>query len=174
MSGSQVSPSEIENCLLSQPDKLITDAVVAGVPGGRTPDKIPHAWVVLSAAGKRLGKDRVLKILDAWHRENLSKYKYLRGIEVVAEVSISLSCISECEMNLFFKSYLNRLLVKHFAEYCRRNTRRSRSRITSRNCDFYCVVSSATGAGIFIVPAYENTSKSYFVILVCGLLKIHR
>lgn len=95
VSGSQVSPSEIENCLLSQPNKLITDVVVAGVSGGRTPDKKPYAWVVLSAAGQKFGKDRVLKVLDAWHRENLSKFKYLRGIEVVAEVSITLSCISK-------------------------------------------------------------------------------
>ncbi len=104
MSGSQVSPSEIEKCLLSQPDKLIADVVVAGVSGGRIPDKIPHAWVILSTAGKKLGKDRVLKILDAWHRDNLSKFKYLRGgMEVVDMVSIALATFLSIKMNLLCK-----------------------------------------------------------------------
>ncbi len=89
MSGQQVSPVEIENCLLAQPDRLITDATVAGVSGGRTSDeKIPRAWVVLSIAGKKLGKDSVVKILNAWHKDSLSRYKHLRGgIEVIDEVS---------------------------------------------------------------------------------------
>lgn len=89
MSGQQVSPVEIENCLLAQPDGLITDAAVAGVSGGRTSDeKIPRAWVVLSIAGKKLGKDSVVKTLIAWHKDCLSRYKHLRGgIEVVDEVS---------------------------------------------------------------------------------------
>jgi len=87
VSGSQVSPSEIEKCLLSQPNKLITDVVVAGVSSEPFPDKLPHAWVVLSAAGKKLGKDQVLKILDTWHRDNLSKHKHLRGgMEVIDKI----------------------------------------------------------------------------------------
>lgn len=89
VSGSQVSPLEIENVLLAHPDKLISDATVAGVSGGRTSDeKVPRAWVVLSPSGKKLGAKGVIKQLEIWHQENLSKYKWLRGgIEVVKEVS---------------------------------------------------------------------------------------
>lgn len=88
VSGIQVSPLEIENVLLNQPDKLITDVTVAGVSGGRTSDeKVPRAWVVLSPAGKKLGKAVVMKELESWHQQNLSKYKWLRGgIEVVKEI----------------------------------------------------------------------------------------
>ncbi|KAJ8502359.1 hypothetical protein ONZ45_g11839 [Pleurotus djamor] len=88
VSGSQVSPVEIENVLLAQPDKLIVDATVAGVSGGRTSDeKVPRAWVVLSKEGKKLGPKAVIKALEVWHEANLSKYKWLRGgIEIVDEV----------------------------------------------------------------------------------------
>ncbi|KAF9564169.1 acetyl-CoA synthetase-like protein [Agrocybe pediades] len=92
VSGAQVSPVEIEDCLLSHPAGIIIDATVAGVSGGRTSDeKVPHAWVVLSAVGKDTskgwGKEKVLQELDRWHKENLSKYKWLRGgIEVVDEI----------------------------------------------------------------------------------------
>lgn len=84
----QVSPLEIENVLLAHPDKLISDAAVAGVLGGRTADeKIPRAWVVLTHAGVKAGEAAVVRALDAWSRVNLSKYKWLRGgIEVVDEV----------------------------------------------------------------------------------------
>ena len=90
VSGAQVSPVEIENCLLSHPERLLTDATVAGVSGGRTSDeKVPRAWVVLSATGndkKTWGKEVVVKELERWHQENLSKYKWLRGgIEIVDE-----------------------------------------------------------------------------------------
>ncbi|KAL0947846.1 hypothetical protein HGRIS_013907 [Hohenbuehelia grisea] len=88
VSGSQVSPVEIENVLLAHPDKLIMDVSVAGVSGGRTSDeKVPRAWVVLSPAGKKVGAANVVKALVAWHEENLSKFKWLRGgIEIVPEV----------------------------------------------------------------------------------------
>jgi acyl-coenzyme A synthetase/AMP-(fatty) acid ligase len=88
VSGIQVSPLEIEDVLLAHPKKLIIDATVAGVSGGRTSDeKVPHAWVVLSDAGKTMGVDAVKRELDTWHKENLSKYKWLRGgIEVVKQV----------------------------------------------------------------------------------------
>lgn len=91
MSGAQVSPTEIEEVLRAQPDKLIEDACVAGVSGGRTSDeKVPRAWVVLSAAGKQRGAKETLVILEAWAKKNLSKYKWLRGgFEVVGEVSSS-------------------------------------------------------------------------------------
>ncbi|KAK7050947.1 hypothetical protein VNI00_005059 [Paramarasmius palmivorus] len=89
VSGMQVSPVEIENVLLAQPDKLIIDVTVAGVQGhGRTSDeKVPRAWVVLSEEGKKRGAAAVIKALDEWHQENLSKFKWLRGgIEVVKEI----------------------------------------------------------------------------------------
>lgn len=62
---------------------------MAGVSGGRTSDeKVPRAWIVLSATGKKpWGKEKVVKELERWHQENLSKYKWLRGgIEIVDEV----------------------------------------------------------------------------------------
>jgi acyl-coenzyme A synthetase/AMP-(fatty) acid ligase len=88
VSGVQVSPLEIEDVLLLQPDKLILDVTVAGVSGGRTSDeKIPRAWVVLSEAGKQRGSAAVVKALEAWSRKNLSKVKWLRGgFEIVEEV----------------------------------------------------------------------------------------
>ncbi|KAE9407315.1 acetyl-CoA synthetase-like protein [Gymnopus androsaceus JB14] len=88
VSGSQVSPLEIEEVLLAHPEKLITDVTVAGVSGGRTSDeKVPRAWIVLSAAGKKKGAAAVIKKLDEWQKENLSKYKWTRGgIEVVKEI----------------------------------------------------------------------------------------
>lgn len=84
----QVSPVEIENTLLAHPDRLIVDATVAGVSGGRTSDeKVPRAWVVLSETGKQKGEAAAVEALDAWARASLSKYKRLRGgIEVVREV----------------------------------------------------------------------------------------
>lgn len=89
ISGVQVSPTEIENVLLSQPDKLVTDVCVAGVPGVRSHDeKVPRAWVVLSEAGVRMGDATTVQRLDAWVKQNLSSYKWLRGgIEIVDEVS---------------------------------------------------------------------------------------
>lgn len=88
VSGSQVSPNEIEDVLLAHPQKLISDATVAGVSGGRTQDeKVPRAWVILSPAGKKLGAAAVVKELETWHQQNLSKYKWLRGgIEVVKQI----------------------------------------------------------------------------------------
>jgi acyl-CoA synthetase (AMP-forming)/AMP-acid ligase II len=85
----QVSPVEIENVLLAHPDKLIIDATVAGVKGGRTSDElVPRAWVVLSDTGRKYGERRAVKMLEAHVRSNLSRYKWLRGgIQVTAEVS---------------------------------------------------------------------------------------
>ncbi|KAF5376186.1 hypothetical protein D9757_009302 [Collybiopsis confluens] len=88
VSGIQVSPNEIEDCLLAHPRKLVVDASVAGVSGGRTQDeRVPRAWIVLSAAGRNLGEQNVIQELEAWHKERLSRYKWLRGgIEVVEEI----------------------------------------------------------------------------------------
>ena len=73
---------------MAHPEGLISDATVAGVSGGRTSDeKVPRAWVVLSPAGKKKGTAEVIKALESWHQESLSKYKWLRGgIEIVKEV----------------------------------------------------------------------------------------
>jgi len=80
ISGMQVSPMEIEEALLRQPDNLIIDVTVAGVSGGRTADeRVPRAWVVLSPNGEALGASAVATRLDAWVREALSRYKWLRG-----------------------------------------------------------------------------------------------
>ncbi|KAG2123812.1 hypothetical protein DEU56DRAFT_983721 [Suillus clintonianus] len=80
ISGMQVSPVEIENTILAQPDKLVTDVTVAGISGGRTSDeRIPRAWIVLSPAGAALGEREVVARLDAWVQERLSRYKWLRG-----------------------------------------------------------------------------------------------
>ena len=80
VSGAQVSPTEIEDVIRTHPDKLITDVSVAGVSGGRTSDeKIPRAWLVLSEAGRRLGAEKTIRVLDAWVKQNLSKYKWVRG-----------------------------------------------------------------------------------------------
>ncbi|KIK66686.1 hypothetical protein GYMLUDRAFT_157107 [Collybiopsis luxurians FD-317 M1] len=88
VSGIQVSPNEIEDCLLAHPRKYIVDVSVAGVFGGRTEDeRVPRAWVVLSVAGKKLGAEKVVEELDGWHQARLSKYKWLRGgIEVIDEI----------------------------------------------------------------------------------------
>jgi hypothetical protein len=90
----QVSPAEIENTMLAQPDKLITDVSVAGVSGGRTSDeRIPRAWIVLSPAGAVLGEKEVVIRLDAWVQECLSRYKWLRGgIGIVEAVGFFPSC----------------------------------------------------------------------------------
>nr|VWO94822.1 Acyl-CoA ligase AFT1-1 (EC (AF-toxin biosynthesis protein 1-1) [Ganoderma boninense] len=88
VSGSQVSPTEIENAMLAYPDRLVSDVAVAGVSGGRTSDeKVPRAWVVLSDEGHRMGERAVVKALHSWVEKNLSKYKWLRGgIEVIEEI----------------------------------------------------------------------------------------
>ena len=93
--GAQVSPSEIENALHAHPERLITDACVGGVSGGRTADeKVPRAWIVLSDEGRRRGADATIQALQEWTRKTLSPYKQLRGgFEVVDEVSLSVLLI---------------------------------------------------------------------------------
>ena len=92
--GRQVSPFEIEDALLSEHQKLVVDAVVAGVmPGPRSKDKsgkVPRAWIVLSDEGKKLGIEAVIKKLEVWYQKTLSDYKGLHGgIEVVDEVCMA-------------------------------------------------------------------------------------
>ncbi|KZT73820.1 acetyl-CoA synthetase-like protein [Daedalea quercina L-15889] len=88
VSGLQVAPSEIEALLMAHPERLVVDACVAGVSGGRTSDeKVPRAWVVLSETGRMRGRREVIQKLDEWTRKNLSKYKWLRGgIDAVDEI----------------------------------------------------------------------------------------
>ena len=90
VSGMQVSPMEIESTILDHPDKLVDDVTVAGVSGGRTVDeRLPRAWIVLSQAGVQLGAAETMKRIDAWVKECLSRYKWLRGgIAVVDEASV--------------------------------------------------------------------------------------
>ncbi|KAI0309887.1 acetyl-CoA synthetase-like protein [Amylostereum chailletii] len=88
ISGVQVSPSEIESTLVEHPGGLITDAAVAGVAGTRMSDeKVPKAWIVLSAKGRKMGKKAVVKELDAWVKEKLSSPKWIRGgYEILREI----------------------------------------------------------------------------------------
>ncbi|KAG1855347.1 hypothetical protein DFJ58DRAFT_906090 [Suillus subalutaceus] len=80
-------PVEIEDTILAQPDKLITDVSVAGVSGGWTSDeRIPRAWIVLSAAGAALGEKEVVTRLDAWVQQRLSWFKWLTGGIEILEV----------------------------------------------------------------------------------------
>jgi acyl-CoA synthetase (AMP-forming)/AMP-acid ligase II len=90
VSGTQVSPREIEETLLAHPSNLVVDAVVAGVSGGRTVDeKIPRAWVVLGPAAKDLDPQDVVRELEVWCQKSFSKYKWLRGgIQIVDEVRL--------------------------------------------------------------------------------------
>ncbi|KAL9712238.1 hypothetical protein Ac2012v2_005316 [Leucoagaricus gongylophorus] len=93
VSGIQVSPMEIEEVLMTHPEKLITDVCVAGVSGGQNGDeKVPRAWIILSSTGNALGASDVIEELRAWHQTHLSKHKWLQGgIEVVSELPKSQS-----------------------------------------------------------------------------------
>ena len=96
VSGAQVSPIEIEKCLLEHPGKLINDVTVAGVSGGRiSGEKVPRAWIVLTPAGKKHGEVSVVRELNAWLEKHLSKYKWLKGgIQVVDHVRFPRSLFS--------------------------------------------------------------------------------
>ena len=90
----QVSPTEIEVALLDHPDRLIIDAAVAGVTlksMDEQNEKVPRAWVVLSPLGRKSGKRKAAEELEAWTKQTLSKYKWLKGgIEFVDEVPSSI------------------------------------------------------------------------------------
>lgn len=93
--GRQISPTQIEDVLLSEPQGLVAEVIVAGVtPRFRSKDElkgeVPRAWIVLSDKGKNLGADVVIKELEVWYQERLSNHKWLHGgIEIVDEVRIS-------------------------------------------------------------------------------------
>jgi acyl-CoA synthetase (AMP-forming)/AMP-acid ligase II len=106
ISGVQVSPVEIEDTLLAQPDKLIIDVSVAGVSGGRTSDeRVPRAWIVLSPAGVTLGEREVMIRLHAWVQEQLSRFKWLRG---------GIACVEKLPKSPTGK-VLRRVLVDEYA-----------------------------------------------------------
>lgn len=123
VSGAQVSPTEVENALLAQPDKLISDVSVAGVSGGRTSDeKNPRAWIVLSEAGKRRGAQETIKVLDDWSKQMLSRYKWLRGgYEVVDAVRKAISWVI-VRAELASRSP-SRQQARFYVGYCKTSTR---------------------------------------------------
>jgi hypothetical protein len=127
VSGSQVSPTEIEATIVAHPGNLITDVTVAGVSGGRTSDeKIPRAWVVLSATGKQRGEATTRKELIAWTEKNLARYKWLRGgIEFVPEVSMIFSWrLVQVVNHTRQHRFQNLRLGKSSDEFCRTSTKR--------------------------------------------------
>ena len=95
--GRQVSPSQVEDVLLSEPQGLIEDIIVAGVMPGLSSDSvddkgllIARGWIVLSDKGKKFGADVVVKELENWYKERLSNHKWLHGgIEIVDEVRMA-------------------------------------------------------------------------------------
>jgi 4-coumarate--CoA ligase len=87
--GLQVAATEVEDTLLDHPEKLVTDACVAGIDNDRGDGSLnPRAWVVLSARGKEQGEAVVARKLNEHVQKQLSKHKHLTGgIEVVDAVS---------------------------------------------------------------------------------------
>lgn len=142
ISGIQVSPVEIEDVILSHPEKLIIDVTVAGVSGGRTSDeKVPRAWIVLSAAGRKKGPAAVIKALDEWEKENLSKYKWTRGgIEIVKEVCCFYLCIFNnrtCSQNIHRSLSLR--LERRFAGFWSINMSGSSRRLRASYRSSICI-----------------------------------
>ncbi|KMQ48494.1 4-coumarate-CoA ligase [Trichophyton rubrum] len=86
--GMQVAATEVEDILLSHPDRLVRDACVAGVDNGRGDGGLfPRAWVVLSEEGRRRDANQVVVQLDEFVKSRLSKYKHLAGgIEIVDSI----------------------------------------------------------------------------------------
>ena len=102
---------------------------------------------MLTPAGKRRGVAAVVEELDAWHKKNLSKYKWLRGgIQVVDEVNVlfppgsssslplsilSFFCCSKTNILFDRRSFFlyrsrNPQRVKFYDEFCRIDMRRMR------------------------------------------------
>ncbi|KIW01602.1 uncharacterized protein PV09_07074 [Verruconis gallopava] len=78
--GLQVAATEVEDTLLEHPEKLVTDACVAGVDNGRGDGSLfVRAWVVLSEEGKKQGEDVVTRKLNEHVETRLSKHKHLTG-----------------------------------------------------------------------------------------------
>jgi acyl-CoA synthetase (AMP-forming)/AMP-acid ligase II len=90
--GLQVAATEVEDTLLDHPEGLVRDACVAGIDNGRGDGSLfVRAWVVLTAEGAKQGEEAVVKKLEEWVKQRLSKHKWITGgVEVVDAVSASL------------------------------------------------------------------------------------
>lgn len=73
MRGWQVSPSELEQCLLLHP--AVFDAAVIGIDRGDGRGELPRAYVVLDRAVSSLTDEAIRNFMDV----NLSRYKALDG-----------------------------------------------------------------------------------------------
>jgi hypothetical protein len=135
--GLQVAATEVEDTLLGCPGGLVRDACVAGVDNGRGDGSLfPRAWVVLSAEGKRLGEEEVVRKLNAYVAERLSRHKHLAGgIEVVDSVS-GISSGGGCVLTV------SRFRGRHRGRCCggrcgidtMRGSRQSRRRVSCELC----------------------------------------
>ncbi|KAK5100733.1 hypothetical protein LTR24_000879 [Lithohypha guttulata] len=98
--GLQVAATEVEDTLLNHPEKLVTDACVAGVDNGRGDGSLfPRAWVVLSPEGKKQSEQSVFAKLNKHVGERLSKHKQLvGGIETVDVVSLEEALFDNCNL----------------------------------------------------------------------------
>ena len=111
--GRQISPFQVEDVLLSEPQGLIVDAVVAGVtiPTLKTQElkgEVPRGWIVLSDVGKKLGADTVIKELEDWYHPKLGHHKWLHGgIEVVDKVVSMTLVFKRFNHDLFYDSNLH-------------------------------------------------------------------
>ncbi|KAJ3756236.1 hypothetical protein EV360DRAFT_95803 [Lentinula raphanica] len=80
-------------------------------------EKVPRAWVVLSATGKKMYKQdkrAVVNALEEWQKENLSRYKWTRGgIEFVKEIPKSPT-----------GKTLRRVLVDRYEQERKKNSKR--------------------------------------------------
>lgn len=89
--GLQVAATEVEDTLLDHPEGLVRDACVAGVDNGRGDGSLfVRAWVVSTPEGQKQGEATVVKKLDEWIQNRLSKHKWLTGgIEFVDSVCLN-------------------------------------------------------------------------------------
>jgi len=87
--GLQVAATEVEDTLLSHPEALASDACVAGIDNGRGDGSLfVRAWIVLSPEGHKQSEDVVVRKLNKYVQQRLSKHKWLTGgIEMVDSVS---------------------------------------------------------------------------------------
>jgi len=119
--GLQVAATEVEDTLLDHPEKLVTDACVAGVDNGRGDGSLfVRAWVVASAEGRKQGEETVTRKLKEYVETRLSKHKHLTGgVEFVDSVSIY-SPVEWCERSQLTRRdrYLERLPARCCEERC--------------------------------------------------------
>ena len=92
--GVQVSPTEIEEIIISHCKPYISDVCVAGVSSSN-PDRaregdthVPRAWVVLTDDGQSAGAQNIIIRVENAVKERLSRPKWLTGgVEVIDKVS---------------------------------------------------------------------------------------